>query len=399
MALKFTQLTRDSCRKAKPGETIIEHGITFERTANGDGRWKINVMVDSQRVHRVIGKESDGVTREQCERAIEKLRTEAREGRLNLPKGRKVALGFEEAAAKYLEKSKEEGGKNLEKKAQHLRDHLTPFFGVKPLAKIATFDIERYKKARLEAGITTGTLNRELATLSHLMGKAVEWNWIDHKPAKINRAKEQAGRITYLTAEQAACLLEAAKQDQSPEIYPFIVIGLETSMRKMEILSIRLEHIDLARRVVYIPQAKAGAREQPITSHLADFLRGYVEAAKPGQEWLFPSASSATGHFVEIRKPFRRVVEAAGLDPDTVVRHTLRHTAITHLVQAGVDLPTVQRISGHKTLQMVVRYAHQNGEHIGAAMEKLEQRYRPAEPKTAVVTPFGRAEDRRRLSK
>ena len=78
---------------------------------------------------------------------------------------------------------------------------------------------------------------------------------------------------------------------------------------------------------------------------------------------------------MNIEKPFRRVVEAAGLDVKTVVRHTLRHTAITHLVQAGVDLPTVQRISGHKTLQMVVRYSHQNGEHIQAAMDKLESRY------------------------
>ena len=41
----------------------------------------------------------------------------------------------------------------------------------------------------------------------------------------------------------------------------------------------------------------------------------------------------------EIGKPFRRIVKAAGLDPALVVRHTLRHTAITHLVQAGVDLP------------------------------------------------------------
>ena len=94
-------------------------------------------------------KESDGVTREQAENAIEKLRTDAREGRLNLPKGRKIALGFQDAADKYLEKSKEEGGKNLGKKAQHIRDHLGPFFGGTPLAKIASFDVERYKKARL----------------------------------------------------------------------------------------------------------------------------------------------------------------------------------------------------------------------------------------------------------
>jgi hypothetical protein len=46
------------------------------------------------------------------------------------------------------------------------------------------------------------------------------------------------------------------------------------------------------------------------------------------------------------------------------------------LVQAGVDLPTVQRVSGHKTLQMVVRCSHQNGEHIQAAMDKLDRRYR-----------------------
>lgn len=78
------------------------------------------------------------------------------------------------------------------------------------------------------------------------------------------------------------------------------------------------------------------------------------------------------------RMPFRRVVAAAGLDPDEVVRHTLRHTAITHLVQAGLDLPTVKRISGHKTLIMVERYAHANGAHIKAAMDKLDERYREA---------------------
>jgi site-specific recombinase XerD len=64
-----------------------------------------------------------------------------------------------------------------------------------------------------------------------------------------------------------------------------------------------------------------------------------------------------------------------GLCPREVVPHTLRHTAITHLVQAGVDLPTVKRISGPKTLIMVERYAHQNGAQIHAAMDRLETRH------------------------
>lgn len=204
----------------------------------------------------------------------------------------------------------------------------------------------------------------------------MEWHWIDVKPASIKRLKEDRGRITYLTTEQIALLLDAARADQNFQIYPFILIALETSMRRMEILSIRLEHIDLERRVIYLPQAKAGAREQPMTAYLADFLRGYIETAEFGQEWLFPSRTR-NSHTKWIEEPFRRVVARAGLDPKKVVRHTLRHTAITHLVQAGVDLPTVQRISGHKTLQMVARYSHQNGDHIRAALDKLDRRYRP----------------------
>jgi site-specific recombinase XerD len=112
-----------------------------------------------------------------------------------------------------------------------------------------------------------------------------------------------------------------------------------------------------------------------MTAHLTEVLHDYLEGVDPEQEWLFPSERSRTGHTVAVEKPFRRVVSRAGLDIKEVVRHTLRHTAITHLVQSGIDLPTVKRISGHKTLEMVERYSHQNGEHIQAAMDKLEKRY------------------------
>lgn len=375
MALKFQKLTRTNIRKVQTGDKLQEHGISFERLGNGDGRYTVNIMVDGIRVHRVIGKESEGVTRKQTEDFIEQARTDARKGRLNLPQGRKIVLGFREAAEKYLAKLEKSNGKDLYMKKFRFEGHLSPFFRDKPIANIASFDLERYKKQRQEEGAKPGTINRELSALSHLYTKAVEWSWIDHKPFAIKKFKEDKGRIVYLIPEQIERLLEAAKQDQNEHVYPFIVIGLESSMRKMEILSIRLEHIDTAKRVIYIPQAKGGAREQPITKRLADFLTGYVEAAEPGQEWLFPSPTSRTGHTVSIEKPFRRVVKEAGLDEKEVVRHTLRHTAITHLVQAGVDLPTVQRISGHKSFDMVVRYSHQNGKHIDSAMDKLENQY------------------------
>jgi hypothetical protein len=133
-------------------------------------------MVDGQRVRRVIGKESDGVTRKQAEDFIENAKTDATQSQLNLPKGRKLVLRFQDAAAQYLHRLAEEGGKDITKKRERLNLHLTPFFRDKPLAGISAFDVERYKKYRQQEGTRSGTINRELAVLSHLFTKAVEWN-------------------------------------------------------------------------------------------------------------------------------------------------------------------------------------------------------------------------------
>jgi integrase len=392
MAKTFTKLTRPAMRRLGAGEKLNEHGITFERQTRGDGVFTVNFMVDGERIHRVIGRESDGTTRTQAEEYIEKARQDAKAGRLNLPRGRKLALGFREAAHKYLAKLAQEGGKDLPMKRYRLDHHLVRFFGDTPLSKITTVDVERYKKKRsteptmrpnglggkpVYGGPTKpATINRELAALSHLLNKAVEWGWLDHRQATIKRLQESSGRITYLTVSQIDRLLEAAQGDQSRQIYPFIRIGLDTSMRKNEILGIRREHIDTQRLVIYIPKAKAGAREQPITRSLAEYLGSYMATLQPGVQWLFPSPAAKEGRTVNLDKPFRRCVIAADLDVKQVVRHTLRHTAITHLVQAGVDLPTVKRISGHKNLSMVERYSHQNGAHIQSAMDKLQERYK-----------------------
>jgi len=54
--------------------------------------------------------------------------------------------------------------------------------------------------------------------------------------------------------------------------------------------------------------------------------------------------------------------------------HDLRHTFISRLVMAGVDLRTVQELAGHKTIQMTMRYAHLAPSHLATAVEKLCER-------------------------
>lgn len=365
-------LTRLALRALQPGQHLTAGGIRFDRLADGDGRYTVEIMVDRVRIHRLVGLESAGVTLTQAQELIDQLRADARRDRLSLPKGRKVALGFSAAAAQYLERLLSSGGRNLIKKRQQLDQHLIPFFGDKPLSKLSAFDLQRYVKARRETGAANGTINRELAALSHLLHRAIDWGWLD-RMIKVPRLREDNRRLIYLTQDQIDRLLAAARADQCWAVYPFILIGLHTAMRRMEILSIRWEHVDLSRRVIHIPVAKAGARDQPITQPLADYLAA-LRVIAPGAVWVFPAEDSASGHRVAIETPFRRVVAAAGLNPHEVTRHTLRHTAITHLVQSGVDLPTVQRISGHKTLAMVARYSHQSGEHIASAMDRLSER-------------------------
>ncbi len=280
---------------------------------------------------------------------------------------------FKEASRQYLENLALENGRNIPIKTRQLKQELVPYFGEIELEKINRFDVERFKRHLLEKGLAQSTINRYLAVLSQLFHKGVEWDWLIKVPCKIIKYREDNIRTTYLAPNEIENLLKASSEDSCPIIEPFIRIALGTAMRRMEILSMEIENIDCVNQEIYIPKAKTGARHQPMTRSLSRYLESYLkEKTEVGQVYLFPSPQSRTGHRQEIERPFYRVVEDAGLDRRLVCRHTLRHTAITYLVQAGVDLPTVQRFSGHRSIHMVFRYSHQSKEHLHMALDKME---------------------------
>ncbi|MBF0448200.1 MAG: tyrosine-type recombinase/integrase [Magnetococcales bacterium] len=334
-------------------------------------------MVDGQRIHRIIGKESEGTTRKQAEDFIEQSRADARKDQLNLPKGRKMALGFSQAADNYLKRMMETGGKNLINKEPHFRLFLKPFFGTKPISTLSTFDIERYKKHRQNLGRAPGTINRELQSLRHLYSKAVDWGWVTHRPFKAKNLPGEKNRITYLTKGQASRLMDLAMESPDQYLYQFVRIGLETGMRAGEIMSIRIENVDIFRHIIRIPnpkEDKSGERLQPITQGLTSYLKDRIQQFDSKSGWLFPSPSKDGAHRKSFKKSFRTIVEKANLDPALITPHIMRHTVVTHLVQGGVDLPTVQKISGHKNIETVLKYTHQDSAYVAAAMDILEDR-------------------------
>lgn len=378
MALRFSILSRNALKSLLPGCTLREHGIVVERSAKGDLIYRVSLMVDGERIHRTIGKESEGVTRETVEREIEAFRTRAREGRLDLPKGRKTHRTFVEAANEYLQRMEETGGRDLLNKRRHLTQQLVPYFAKAKANAVTPLDIQRYTSDRLKTA-RQATVNRELSTLSHMLNKAVEWQWIagDQKP-RIYKGLEPRKPIAVLDEGQCSKLLSAAQTDADDRLHLFVAFGLNAAMRHGEIVAVRYEQIDFANRRIFIPLAKAGSREQPLTSALADMLAEDRKHAIDKNGWVFPAKPSAKtdaarkSHRPSMEYGFKRAVVRAGLNPKKVTPHVMRHTAITRLVKAGIDIPTVQKISAHKTIAMVMRYTHVHGQHIDDAMKALE---------------------------
>ena len=221
-----------------------------------------------------------------------------------------------------------------------------------------------------------GTVNRELATLKHMFRDAAKAKDLKSVPCNFQMLREPVGRTIVLSNAEADALMAGAIGDQDPDTWLFVAFGLNTALRHREILRTRFDEIDWDRGRLHIGKAKAGGREQPLTPSLVAMLKAEREQRENRTGFVFrarSSAKDAASHRNQMSKPFARAVKRAELDPAKVTPHTMRHTAITRLVEAGIDLPTIQRISGHKTLAMVLRYAHVSGAHVDAAMQALDR--------------------------
>lgn len=133
-------------------------------------------------------------------------------------------------------------------------------------------------------------------------------------------------------------------------------------------LNLRVRDIDCDKRVIWVGKDKAGRRQQPMPTVLADYLRGLCEG-KDSSALLFESERAESGRVYQINSMFARCVARAGLSKE-VTPHSLRHTVATNAAHAGMDAATIQAIGGWKTRQMAERYTHAAS--LFTAMDKLE---------------------------
>lgn len=178
-----------------------------------------------------------------------------------------------------------------------------------------------------------------VAMPSHMLSTAYKRGKLSHPARRITKLTEEDTLRTPLSDADLTNLRRAAREDIDPRVWLFLEFAINTSMRQSEIGRARFCDVQWHRNRLLLWKAKAGARLQPLTATLVEILRA-ERAERPEEErngWIFP-ARSKTGHVNQFNKSFRRVVVAAGLPPETVTPHLLRHTAITRLAERGLSV-------------------------------------------------------------
>jgi len=142
---------------------------------------------------------------------------------------------------------------------------------------------------------------------------------------------------------------------------PFIILLVETGMRRGELLSIRWRDIDFGNSTVQILSTKNGhPRRIPLTPKAIRTLRSLPKS----DDRLFPITASA------VRLAWERLRMRAGLADLRL--HDLRHEAISRFFEAGLSSPEVALISGHREPRMLSRYTHLQPELIARKLSQLD---------------------------
>lgn len=216
------------------------------------------------------------------------------------------------------------------------------------------------------------TVVRYLAALSHAFSVAMrEWEWLNENPvAKVRRPQEPKGRTRFLDESEIKRLLSACRKSSNEFLYPVVALALSTGMRQGEILSLRWEDIDEIRKQLVVHKTKNKERRTiPITASAFEVLMSLKNPEEKARGLVFSKGGSETT--VNFRKSWERAVREAAI-PDFRF-HDLRHTAGSYLAMNNATTLEIAEVLGHKTLQMVKRYAHLSAPHTRSVVERMNE--------------------------
>ncbi|RJQ54249.1 MAG: site-specific integrase [Actinobacteria bacterium] len=259
-----------------------------------------------------------------------------------------------------------------------------PAFGDRKLEQITGWDVEKWRSARLKAGISKATLNRDVGVLKGALSRAVDWGLLAAHPlARVKPMKlDSKGPVRFLSDDEEARLRAAleAEELEGHFLPPMVLLSLNTGMRKGEVFGLKWSDVDLdhARITVRGEGAKSGqTRHIPLNAEAVETLASW-RLDSPGEDSAYVFPGEGGKRLVNIIGYWRQVLAEARID--NFRWHDLRHTFASNLAMQGIDLNIIRDLLGHADISMVLRYAHLNDEVKARAVAVLNRGVKAATP-------------------
>lgn len=264
------------------------------------------------------------------------------------------------------------------------RLHLLPWSGDLPLDAIDADRVQSYVANKVAAGLSPRTVANHVQLLRRLMDFAVGRSLIEVSPlssVSSPRQEPAASRVRYLTPEQLHRLIEEA----TPAAWKILVaMAAMLGLRKGEQLALSFNDIDFEKRTVSISKTiKQGVISSPKTpwsigvlplpESLIPLLEERREKAPDRDGLIFCRRDGSPLPDGLPNRILARALQAAGL-PSVTWHEMGRHSWVVAHLQAGTDIPTLQRLGRWKTADVLLStYAHVLPASGSQAMQRLDE--------------------------
>ena len=233
--------------------------------------------------------------------------------------------------------------------------------------------------------VGTTTANRYVQALGHVFTIAIrDWGWIEQNPIeKVSKYKEPRGRVRFLSDEERKKLLEACKDSDNAYLHTVVILALSTGARKAEILGLKWQDIDFERKQFVLHKTKNSERRTlPLQGYAYELVKEHSKVRNLHTDYVFPSKNAVKQKKkgekevvykpADIRTAWENAIEKAGIKDFRF--HDLRHSAASYLAMNGASLAEIADVLGHKTLQMVKRYAHLSEAHTSGVVASMNEK-------------------------
>jgi integrase len=351
------------------------------------GKWFARITVTDSRGKRVNIRrtaESKGEASKLLKTLTTKIEKGTEEG-LEMIKQEKIT--FQELAESYRKFKVKPAEYRGDRKIAGLRSLrtteirikvLVAYFGNMKIRSITVGEIERFKQKRLhtktkddrERSITS--VNRELETLRAMLRFARNEGWLEVSPFErcstplISKADEKV-RTRILSREEETKLLDACNDPVRGHIKPLIIAALDTGARKGELLSLSWGDVDFENRTITIQALNSKtltSRILPISNRLYSALQEL--------HCKFASRDRVFGIGVKFQHSWESACKKAEILD--LHFHDLRATFCTRLIEGGMPIEQVSKLSGHSQLSTLYKHYLSNTNHtLDRAVELLNQ--------------------------